>query len=113
MALLRKNPRAADRARKAGDWMSAAPLYEEMGQLELAIDCYEKAGQLLVCAQLALQLDRPDREDMAVGFFLRGARRSAPPRSCASSAETAKPRKRSSRRGTTSMPQPALPMPVS
>ena len=73
MALLRKNTRAAaDRARKAGDWITAAQLYEEIGQLDLAIDCYEKAGRLIVCAQLALQLDRPDREEMAVGFFLRG-----------------------------------------
>ena len=71
MALLRKNPRAAaERARKAGDWITAAQLYEEIGRLDLAIDCYERAGQPLTCAQLILQTDRPDREERAAGYFL-------------------------------------------
>lgn len=71
MALLRKNPRAAaDRARKAGDWITAAQLYEQLGQLEIALDCYENGGSYLVCAQLVLQTIRPNREEMAARYYL-------------------------------------------
>lgn len=58
---LRKNPRAAaNKARKAGDWMTAAALYEQLGELHAALDCGEKGASYLVCAQLVLQTSRSD-----------------------------------------------------
>jgi len=72
MSLLRRNPQSlAERAEKAGDWTGADTRYEELSETLRAIGCYEKAGALDHCGELALTLEREDREEIAASFFMK------------------------------------------
>ena len=59
--------REAKKAEGAGDWVQAGFCYEQLGDLQTALECYQKARDYAVCAELALRLDRTD---LAAKFFL-------------------------------------------
>ena len=58
----------AERAAATGDFVTAAALFEQHGELLRAIDCYERAGHFHRCGELALATGR---HDVAASFFLR------------------------------------------
>jgi tetratricopeptide (TPR) repeat protein len=55
------------RAEEVGDWRQAGLLYQQMGDLESALDCFERAQAYNLCGELSLQLARKER---AAKFFL-------------------------------------------
>jgi tetratricopeptide (TPR) repeat protein len=59
--------REAKHAEQAGDWREAGFIYEQMGDLQNALERYKKARDYAMCADLSLRLDRTD---LAVKFFL-------------------------------------------
>jgi tetratricopeptide (TPR) repeat protein len=57
----------ARRASEEGDWHRAGVLYERAGEHYQALDCYEKAGDYLIGADLALRMAR---RELAVKYLL-------------------------------------------
>lgn len=58
---------AIRRAERLGDWLEAGLLYEEQGDLDRALDCYERAEEYHLCGEICYQLGR---KDYAAEWFL-------------------------------------------
>jgi len=52
--------REARKAERSGDWSGAAHIYEELGELDRAIDCFEQAEEYHMCGELCLQMGAKD-----------------------------------------------------
>ncbi len=52
--------REARKAERAGDWSSAAHIHEELGDLNRALDCFERAEEYHLCGELCLRMGRVD-----------------------------------------------------
>jgi tetratricopeptide (TPR) repeat protein len=52
--------REALRAEKAGDWSGAGQIHEELGDLDRALDCYERGEEYHLCGELCLRMGRKD-----------------------------------------------------
>ncbi len=50
----------AKRAESAKDWPRAGLLYEEAGELNKALDCFEKAAEYSMCGELCVRMGRKD-----------------------------------------------------
>lgn len=59
--------REAKKAEESGDWVQAGFCYEQGGDLQSALNCYERGRDHMLCAELALRMDRTD---LAAKFFL-------------------------------------------
>jgi len=66
---LRREARRAERSR---DWSSAGHLYEELGDLNRAIDCFERAEEYHMCGELCVRMGR---KDYAAEWFLLGGQK--------------------------------------
>ncbi len=65
----------AKRAESGKDWSRAGHLYEQAGELEKAIDCFEKAEEYPMCGELCIRMGRKDYA--AEWFLLAGDKRRA------------------------------------
>jgi len=59
--------REARKAEGAGDWSSAGHIYEELGDLNRALDCFEQAEEYHLCGELCVRMGR---KDFAAEWFL-------------------------------------------
>jgi tetratricopeptide (TPR) repeat protein len=57
----------AQRAEKSGDYVQAGILYEQMGKLEQALDCFEKGEEYGRCGEICVRMGR---KDYAAEWFL-------------------------------------------
>lgn len=57
----------AKRAEKAGNWSGAGILYEQAGELDKALDCFEQAEDYSMCGELCIRMGR---RDYAAEWFL-------------------------------------------
>ena len=55
------------RAERRGDWLEAGLLHEEQGDLDRALDCYDRAEEYHLCGEICYQLGR---KDYAAEWFL-------------------------------------------
>ena len=65
----------AKRAESGKDWSRAGHLYEQAGELEKAIDCFEKAEEYPMCGELCIRMGRKDYA--AEWFLLAGEKKRA------------------------------------
>lgn len=65
----------AKRAESAKDWPRAGMLYEEAGELNKALDCFEKAEDYSMCGELCIRMGRKDYA--AEWFVLAGEKKRA------------------------------------
>ena len=61
--------REAARAERARDWFGAGQLWDELGNLDKALDCYEKGEEYRMCGEICLRMGR---KDYAADWFVLG-----------------------------------------
>ena len=54
-------------AEKSGDWLTAGLHYDQLGDLDKALDCYEKAGEYHLAGEMCLRLGH---KEVAADWFL-------------------------------------------
>ena len=54
-------------AEKSGDWLTAGLNYDQLGDLDKALDCYEKAGEYHLAGEMCLRLGH---KEVAADWFL-------------------------------------------
>ena len=53
-------------AEKSGDWLTAGLHYDQLGDLDKALDCYEKAGEYHLAGEMCLRLGH---KEVAADWF--------------------------------------------